>query len=537
MSNNNSFVKGAVVLVAANFIVKLIGLIYKIPLTNLIGAYGMNFFNSAYEVYLMLIAFSTAGLPIAVSKMVSESHALGRYSEINKIIKAALISFGTIGLLSTFLMFFGAQGFADMINSPLTVYSIAALAPAVVFFSVVAILRGYFQGLQNMKPTAITQVCEALTKVSVGILLAVITLNLGLGVEIVSAAAIFGIVISVLVACVMLICIYNSKTNKEKIAQFKALGGQERDNKKIIKDLIIIAIPVTLGAFVVNLTGFLDLFLIKNRLADIGYTIIEADTLYGAYRSYAHTVYNLPISIMATVNVTIVPVIASAFALKDFARLEEIINKAIKVIIILALPCAVGLFVLPGQILSLLFPSQPQDIIMATPLLRMLSTAVVFTGLSSMLTSILQATGKVNLPIVSVFFGGLVKLTFNYILIGNPNIGINGGPISTNLCYITILTMNLFFIKKHTNAKIAFKTSVVKPVISALLMGVIAYLSYDILNKFAPNSISLVVTIVLSGLSYCVLILVTGAIDDTDFDFIPGGNKLKKLMKKHDKNN
>ena len=532
MSNKNSFIKGAVILVAANFIVKFIGVIYKIPLGNLIGGEGMAYFGASFEIYQMLLAFSTAGLPVAVSKMVSESYALERYSEVNKIFKVSMLTFVGVGILGSVLMFYGAGFFARITELPLAEMSIKALAPAVFFFSIVAIFRGYFQGMQNMNPTALTQIVEAVCKLVIGIGLTVIMLNLGYDSEYLSASAILGTTISTVIAALLLVLIYNSKLNRKKVSVLNRKGGDVRTSKRIVYDLIRIVIPVTLGSLVVNLTGFLDLFLIMNRLGDAGISDSMANFMYGSYKGYAYTLFNLAPSIIASVNVTLIPIISSAFALNDKEKMQGIINKAMKIIVIFALPCAVGLTVLPQPILMLLYPTKPEEVAIATPLLMGLGIATLWTTLASLTTAMLQASGKVNLPIVSIAIGGTIKIVANYILIGIPNIGIFGAVISTNLCYLVIMILNISNIKKYTQTKISFKSTFAKPVFASILMGIATILSHNLLSAILPTSVATIFSIIIAGIVYLVLIISIGAITESDLSLIPGGSKLSRLIKK-----
>ncbi|MFI3226387.1 MAG: polysaccharide biosynthesis protein [Clostridia bacterium] len=534
MSSKNSFLKGAAVLVAANFIVKFIGVIYKIPLGNLIAGDGMAYFSAAFEIYQLLLAFSTAGLPVAVSKMVSESYALGRYSEVNKIFKVALATFVGVGLFGSFIMYCGAGFFSELIEMPMAKLSIQVLSPAVFFFSIVAIYRGYFQGMQNMNPTALTQILEAVFKLFIGIGLTIVVINLGFSSEVQSATAIFGTTFSTIIAATLLILIYRSKLNREKVINNELLGGEIRTSKRIVSDLIKIVIPVTIGSLVVNLTGFLDLFLIMNRLVASGVSEQVAEFAYGSYKGYAYTLFNLPPSIIASVNVTLIPIISAAFAVGDREKLQYIINKALKVIIIFTLPCAVGLMSIPGPILTMLYPTKPDEVAIATPLLLLLGLATLWTTLSSLTTVMLQAAGKINLPIISIIVGGVIKLISNYILIGNPNIGIIGATISTNLCYFVMLIINMHNIKKYTQTKISLVDSFARPILSAVLMGVATITSFKLLNNVLSlsNSVSTVITIGVAAVVYLFLIIFTGAITKEDLNLIPGGSKLSRLIRR-----
>ncbi|MFI3115653.1 MAG: polysaccharide biosynthesis protein [Clostridia bacterium] len=522
----NSFLKGAVILVIANFIVKFIGVIYKIPLGNLLSGDGMAYFTAAFDIYLLLLAFSTAGLPVAVSKMVSESYALRRFSEMEKIFNIALISFVSFGFLGSLLMFFGADAFANFIEIPLSALSIKALSPSVFFFSIIAIYRGYFQGMNNMNPTALTQILEGFSKFFIGIGITIVLVNLGYDAEILSAGAILGTTFSTLVAVILLILIYNSKTNRQKVLRNKNSNTTCRSSKQIFKDLIKIVVPITIGSLIVNLTGFLDLFLIMNRMIASGVSEQLAEFSYGSYKGYAYTIFNLPPSIITSVNISLIPLISGAYALGDFASLEKTINKSLKVIVLFTFPCAIGLMAIPGPILSMLYPSRPDEVAIATPLLAVLGFTVILTTLSSFTTIILQSTGKINLPIYSMLIGSVVKLILNYILIAIPTIAILGAPISTTICYLIILSINSYYIKKYTNCKIYLKESLMRPMIASLIMGVITILSYKllILVPFLGASVSTFLTICISAVSYFFVSIQIKALTRADIDLVTKRN-------------
>jgi len=526
--------KGAFILVLANFIVKFIGVIYKIPLTNLIGGYGMGFFNSAFEIHQMLLAFSTAGLPVAVSKMVSESNALGRHDEVQKIFRVVLVSFSVIGILFTALMFFGAPGFSHLIKSDLTKYSIMALAPSIFFYAIISIFRGYFQGHENMVPTASTQVIEAIFKLFVGISLAYYLIKIGMGMEHVSAGAIFGTTAGTIVAAIILIAIYFSPKNRRKRAELRErdLTGECRSSKKIFTDLIKIVVPVTAGSLVVNLTGFLDLFLIMSRLGDIGFSEAAATTIYGTYKSCAQTLFNLPPSIITSINVSVIPAVAAAFVLGNRDRLQHIIGTALRVVSLFAIPCAVALCVFADPILHLLFPRvAAEEIAIATPLLRIMGIASLWASVSGLSTAALQAVGRVKLPVLSMAIGGCIKLAANYFLVGTPSIGITGAPIGTNLCYLAIMIINLTFLYKTTNVSINIKSFVIKPIISAAVMGALALVIRYFLAQIMPSSIATIIMLLLAIVIYFAVLMLVGGLRAEDIAMVPGGRRIIKLLR------
>lgn len=518
MTNKDNFLKGAAVLVIANFIVKIIGVVYKIPLTNIIGGEGMGYFSSAFDIYLMFFSLSTAGLPVALSKMVAESHSLGRYSEITKIIKVTFWLFATIGLLGTVAMFCGAEAFASVISNNLAKYSLMALAPALFFICIMSIFRGYFQGLQDMKPTAFSQVVEAVVKLVVGISLAIYAMNLGLKIEYVSAFGILGTTVSTIVSALILYIIFYSKKNKAKIKEFKLLGGYERSSRELIKALIKIVVPVTIGSVIVNLTGFLDLFLIINRLQVIGYTEEIANFMYGSYKACAYTLFNLPPSIIATFNLTLIPVITTAFTQKNKENLDYTANKSIKITALFSFPCAVAFVVFANPILNLMYPGKLEEIAVSTVLLQCLGVALPLVTISSMFTAILQSTGCEKIPVKSIIVASFVKIALNYVLIGIPAVNILGAPISTLACYLVIVLMNFYYIKTKTNISIDFKKTMNKSIYASIIMGAISYTFYFIVNIICKNiAISMIFTVPFAMLVYVIVIIKIKGITKEDF--------------------
>lgn len=531
MSKDN-FLKGAAVLVFANFIVKIIGVVYKIPLTNIMGGEGMGYFSSAFDIYLIFFSFSTAGLPVALSKMIAESKSLGRFSEIHKILKVTFGIFLSIGILGAVVVFFGAGTFASFISNDLAKYSLMALAPTLFFICVASIFRGYFQGLQDMKPTAISQVGEAIVKLIVGISLAYYALNLGFGDEYISAFAILGTTASTIISVLILILIFNAKKNKTTLKDFRKIGGEERSYKELSKTLIKIVIPITFGAVVVNLTGFLDLFLIIRRLQDIGYTQAEANFVYGSYKACAYTLFNLPPSIITTFNLTLIPIITTAFATKNKENLESSINKGVKITAIFALPCAVAFIAFANPLLHLMFPGKLEEIEISTRLLQCLGIALPLVTMSTMFTAILQSIGKEKLPVRAILIASTVKIILNYTLIGIPSINILGAPIGTIVCYLIIMLLNLSSIKKYSSINFNMKKNVLKPLISALFMGVISYVCYFSLNIITNNmSLSMLITVPLAVIIYALSMIFSGGICKEDIEGIDALNKFSRFLK------
>ena len=531
-SKTKSVVKGALLLVLANIVVKAIGVFYKIPLGNILGEDGMGYFSAAFEIHQLLLAISTAGLPVALSKMISESYALGRYNEIRRIHKTTLIGFLIVGIITTLLMYFGAGAFSSMINSSLAIYSIKALAPSVFFVVVISIFRGYFQGLQSMTPTASTQIVEAVIKLGVGIALALFLANLGYGQEFLSAGAIFGVTVSTFCAAIILIIVFALSKQRKLINSMPSEDNTSRSSKRILIDIVKIAVPVTAGSMVVNLTGFLDLFLIMNRLIQSGMTEAAANALYGTYKGFAQTIFNLPPSIITSINVSIIPAIAAATTLKHVDRRKHLIESSLKIIILLSVPFAIGISMFSGPILAILYPMQPQAAQMAAPLLSVLGIATITVSVASLTTAIMQGMGKVVVPVLNLLVGGSIKLLCNYFLVGIPSIGIYGAPFGTNLCYLATMILNLYFLSKYLDTRFNIYKIFVKPLFAGGIMGVSAYFVNKLLLLYMDTRLAFLLVVVFCVVIYAVLVFALKIVEREDILSMPLGKKLVKLTDK-----
>lgn len=570
-----SFMEGAAVLVVAHLVVKIIGACFKIPLANILHETGMAFFSRAYNLYAAMFVMATAGLPVAVSKLVSESLAKKNYKESKKILRAAVMLLSGIGAIGAAVMFFGARSFAEgAFQSPGTYMSIIAISPAILFISILSAFRGYFQGHSNMIPTAYSEVLESVVKLVAGLLGAYFFMRFSY--ELAAAGAVFGVTLGGFLALLLLIFFYyrNKKNTPDTDAE------NSRSTGKIFVTLLTIAIPITIGAAVMSLTNVIDTFMIGNRLQritvtpEIFRTLTEffgmkssdislgstlparaADVMYGSYSGYAMSLFNLPPSIVTSISMSIVPAIAAALAIKNELQAKVLTESSIRITTIFALPCAIGLSVLSTPILVALYNNaRAQDT------LSLLSLSIVFVCIVSVSTAILQASGHVFIPVRNMLIGGALKIISNYVLIAVPELNIGGAPISTFFCYLLIATLNLISVAKIIRPNFSFHDFVLKPLISALIMGSLVYFSYNILAylldcptvsllvDFLPqNAIStpvsalvrfksilaLGISILIGAIAYAIAILLTKALKKEDIEMLPKGKKIARFMDKY----
>ena len=541
-----SFLGGAAILTAAVVIVKLIGAIYKLPLNNILGSVGKTYFDTAYLIYNFLMIFSTAGLPLAISKLTSQAHAQGRENQKRKIFSTSVWLFFILGLAGSLLMFFGAEQLAAFEENPMAAQAIRALAPAVFCVCLLACMRGYTQGQGNMKPTAISQVLEALCKVCIGLPLAwfilqkcretAISQQLAQtgsdGVEYVAAGAILGVTVGTILSLAFLIVYLVTHRNRTESLDTPDPSGT------IMKNVLAIGIPITLGNSALGIINLIDTKIVMGQLQNaLLLSETEAALLNGQYRM-AMDMPNMVASFVYPVTMSLIPFAAAAMAQNDTAKANSIISSAFRLIAILALPAGVGLSVLSTPIMRLLLPTQQEDALAAGPHLQILGIALVFICLMILTNAILQTYGKEKLPIFTVIAGGITKIVMNYILVGNPDINIHGAPISTLCCYMVIVVLNLFFVWKYSPEKPHYIQLFAKPVLASVLMGGAAWAVYGFVNRAlsgghsacGANAISTMVGICAGVVVYAILVIALRILRAEDVRTIPHGEKLIKLL-------
>ena len=535
-NSSNTFFGGAAILAVGIMVVKVIGMFYKIPLVWIIGDQGTADFNNAYNIYAVLLTISTAGLPVAVSKLVSEASATGRYNQVRRVFRLALALFLTLGVLSFLVMFFRADWLAGMMHDTKAAPGIRALAPAVICVGCLSAFRGYSQGHSDMTPTAVSQIIEALCKLVVGLGLAYWLIKAGQGEDKAAAGAITGVTVGTIVALAYMVLRFALRQGREP------LGRDVPDaSGSILRDILRIAIPITISSSMVGIvtvidsslvqgqlqrvllenpdswalyTGFVDFSALNEALTQWTATLpagsaltlsalndqIQAElaagtaqstaqtlhttleeisrTLYGNY-SGALNIYNLPTSLMAAITASVIPAVSAALARRDRRGTARITGSALRITALLAFPMGVGLFVLGKPIMRLLF-SASLDVDLAGPLLSTLGLATVFVCMMLVCNSILQAHGFVNLPVLVMLLGGGVKIFANYNVVALPGVGIYGAPLGNILCFGLCLLMDLVVISRVIPKRPSYLPIFAKPLAASALMGGAAWAVYGL---------------------------------------------------------
>ncbi len=514
----------------SGILVKVIGAFFSIPLANLYGADGNDIFISAYYVYTAMYVISSAGLPVAVSKMISEAKALGRGGEVRRIARVTFLTFLIMGSVLSLTMILLVDEICLFIGGSCR-YAILTVAPTIFFTCIVSAVRGYFQGLSNMIPTAVSQIIEALGKLIFGLGLAWYLMGAGYPLDVVVAGAIGGVTLGTVFSALFVIGYALRHRDDEPLPE----GNVCRSSREILSTLVKLAIPITVGASVFSVSSLIDTFMVKMRLQEGCFmTDAAAGFTYGAY-GYAVKLFNLPLTLVTAIGVSLIPAISGALAVGSREKSVRLTESAFRLTGLLAFPCAVGLAVIPQPILEVLFVSQPEACALAAPLLRLLAPAVFLAGMVSVSNPVLQATGKVNLPVIAMGVGALVKIACNYALVGLPDIGIHGAPIGTSLCYLVILVINLVNIRR-LHIPFSLRRSFLRPLLAAGVMGVFVWLIYPPLAALLGSGrlmglLAVLLTVALAAVIYLLMLIAVKALPREDILMLPKGEKIAKILR------
>ena len=525
-NDKKTFVKGAVILGVAGLLCKIIGAFFRIPLYNMLGD-GMQYYEAVYPYYSTLLVISSAGLPTAISRMVAERMAVGDVFGAKRVFRKSQVLLLSIGLATTALMFFGADFLARTTVGPLAAPSFRVMSPALLIVSIMCSYRGYLQGLQKMTGTAMSQLAEQAGKLAIGLYLAAKWMPRGI--EYGAMGAVAGVTLSELLALIVVGVFY--LTRKRDI-ELQAVSDESTSSSKgIIRGLLAIAIPVTIGASIMPITGIVDASLIKNTLMSIGFSDAAASMRYVALRSNVTNIINMPAALTIALAMSLVPAISAARTANDQKTIHTVSAMGIKIAMFIGIPCAVGLFALSAPVIDLLYKIDGERLMIASALMSTSAIGIIFLSLVQTLTGILQGAGKQHIPVINLIIGVLVKVVLMLKLMRNPAIEIQGAAISTVACYIVAGVLDAVYLIRFTKLKLNVLDTFVKPAVAALAMGAAAYVSYQFLYaKIASNTIATAGAILIGAVLYLVGVLWMRMFTQEDLIYIPGGAILAKLQ-------
>ena len=529
-TGKQNYLHGAAILAAGVIITKILGAIYKIPLGNILGDEGYAHFLVAYNLYNVFFTISTAGFPVALSRLISEADTLDRPLQMRRTFHVALIAFACIGLLSSFIMYLFPVELAILMDDVEAAQCIWAIAPSMLFVCLAAAYKGYAQGQSNMKPTTISQVLEMLVKTVVGLFLAWYLTRIGKGLPIAAGGAIFGVTAGSVIAFLYMVVYKRRHYPERAIAKPDTPTGAGR----ILKDLLRIGIPITLGSSVLSLINLIDAKLVLNRLQTAaGFSYHEAKILYGIYGK-AQTLSNLPASFVVPLTISIIPAITAFVVQKKYGDAGEVAESAIRISGVISLPMGVGMAVLSGPIMNILYPTGHDS---GALLLTLLGFTTFFVCLASITTAVLQASQRELYPVLSMLVGGVVKVAVNWFLVGDPRFNIYGAPIGTLVCYMVMCLMNRHFIRRHLQSRPRVGTVLVRPAVSAAVMGAAVWAVYHALTALAGagtgwklRAVMTIAAILVGVAVYLAAVVKTRAVTASDLGRIPRGDRLAKLL-------
>lgn len=530
-----NFLHGATILTAGVVVMKVLGAIYKIPLRNILGDIGYGYFNAAYMIYNVLLTIATAGLPVALSRMISEANTLNRPQQAKRIFSVATATLFVLGLVFSALMFIFPTEMAVLFVSKAEVSQcVYALSPAVLLVCVTSAFRGYIQGHGNMKPTTIGQVLEVLVKVIVGLILAIYLTKAGKSLPISSAGAIFGVTVGALAALIyMFVCYLRRYRTREESTDDT---DQPDSYGSTLWQFVKIGVAITLGASVMSVFSLIDTKLIQMQLPQVeGIGEALADTLYGCY-SAMQTLYNLPAAFITPMTIAVVPAISAAVAKHAHGEASGIAESGLRISSVIALPMGIGLAVLSGPIVKVLYDGTHE---LGPTILSYLGVASIFVCIALVTNSILQANGNERLPIISMLVGGVVKIAVNLLLVSRPEINILGACIGTICCYFVICVLNCIFISRSLTNKLRYSKIFLRPLVSSVAMGAAAWAVYGLASRILGGAeisgimrlLAMCAAIGVAVIVYLLLVILTRAVTYEDMKLIPKGDKLAKLLR------
>lgn len=573
LNSSQSFLHGALILMMGTLIVKVVSLLFKIPITNMLSEAAMSYFENAYTFFTFFSTLATAGFPVAISKIVAEYTAQGRFRDNRKLLFRCLMLFVFTGFFFSLCMFLGADLFAALINNPGAELSIRVLSPAVFFLCLMGAFRGYYQGLQNMLPTAISQIIESIVKMICGVAFTYFAVNyctnefnssgsvLGKSYaslaeaeiaifQVGSAAALFGVVLSTAAGCLFLF--FRHKIVGDGFTrEMLALSPKPISAKPMISSVLALSVPICLGSLVLNLSSMVDMVTVLGRLnhimevapdavrniygnaipKDMDNSLVPAH-LYGAYTSIAVTISNIVPSATTGFGISALPVVSAAWARRSRREVGRSINSVLRITALFAVPAGIGIMMMAAPVCRLFFFNKPMGIAIAVPILQVLGFASIFISLTTTLNSLLQAVGRVSVPVRLVIIGGVVKFALNFILVGIPGINLRAVGYATLICYFIMTYLAVYVLGEVTHIKLSLLQLLFKPTIAALLCGFTAALSFDFISSKWESSLAVIPAIMLGACVYFVAVIFLGAVRKDDILMLPKGEKIAKILEK-----
>lgn len=573
---SQSFLKGAMVLGSSMILVKLMGMVYKILLSSMYGGVGTGLFNSAYALYNPLFMLSTAGFPIAISRMVSESVTKKRFKDVRQIHRVSVPIFVIAGCLCFLAMVLGSFIYVKIINAENAIFAMLCLSPTIFFGCLMSIYRGYFEGMRNMVPTAVSEIIEAVCKLFLGFTASAVTMNFlkrqyentgsvlgtkcadmteaeSVIIPIAIGAAITGITLGSLFGFLYLFVRY--KRGGDGITQEEiANSPPAKHSDTILTTMVRTAIPIGLGSIVMSLADMVDSTLVQRRIDHIMQTNPKAlldiygslipDNIYtsGETHIYLYGCYGMALTLMMLVTAvtqvfgtTALPSVTAAWTSGNKLQMKKSMETVMRVTVLVTIPSGIGISVLSEPLLSLIYSgsSVANEVEIGSKVLAVMGISVIFIATSTPLCSMLQAVGRMDVPLKLYTAGMIMKIIVNYILVGIPEINIQGANVGSIVCYGFVTVTALFVLCRETKIVPDFVSIFVKPLFAAIVCGFAAYYSEQFFDIFLRQRWATILAVLFAIAVYLFALLLFKAIKREDVLQMPKGNKIIKVLEKH----
>ncbi len=525
-----NYLHGAAILTAGVIVMKILGFLYKMPIGNIIGDDGYSMFLATYNVYNVFLTLSTAGLPIALARLISEAHAENRPMQVRRTFRVAWRTFFVIGLICSLIMaIFPRQIAGDILHNPDAALSIRVMSPSVLLVCLVSAYRGYCQGFGDMIPTTIGQVLEVLVKFGAGLALAWLFMKRGYGKPMGSAGAIFGVTAGS-AAALLFMWLFKKRHYREVLPEEPDAPDPE---SVIFRRFLRIGVPIALGSSVLALLNLIDSSLCMGRLQQAaGFSYEQAKVLYGVYGK-AQTIFNLPAAIITPLTISVVPAVTAAIVRREHDAATKISEDSMRIAAVMSLPMGAGLAVLARPIMGVIYPGSHA---VGGSLLALLGLASIFVCMVLMENAVLQATGHELLPMISMIVGGVVKVVINYFLVADRAVNIYGAPIGTLVSYVVMAVMNFVFMCVVLDENPRLRNILIRPAVCTAVMSAFAWAADSLADRLLPGGgrshmlLCILAAMLAAIVIYLFMTISLRTITREDMKLVPGGEKLARIL-------
>ena len=530
-SRKEGFMQGVITLMFSQVLIKILGLVYTLYLTNRegFGDKGNGICASGYQIYALLLTISSIGVPSAISKLVSERVAVGDNKGAHRIFKIAFATFAVIGLVGSLLLFFGANIIANQwLQIPDAEMTLVALSPAIFFVTVASVMRGYFNGRQKISVGAKSQTLEQVFKTLLTIIVVeIVAILSNVSTEWMAAGANLATTLATFLGFSYLFLYYRSE-RKEVATEIKNTVNYKYERvSTIIKRILLVSIPITLTAIMSSINKNVDSFTVVRNLK-VFMPEDQATALYGILGGKVDTLTSLPLAINVAFATALVPAISAAKARGDNKTITEKTSFSLLVSMLIGLPCTVGMFIFAQPILNLLFPNANDGAL----ILQISALTIIFTILDQTINGALQGFGKLMIPTISLATGVFVKFIFNITLIKIPSIGVYGAAWGSVACHLVAFCIAITLLRKNIKLNLTFSKFVIKPAIATTIMGICSYFIYLVLKGIIIERLATIIAIIVAVIVYLLSVVILKIFTKEELKMMPAGDKIIKILEK-----